>query len=66
MPDKNLIDNDYTLTEGGAWFTVEGFAVRIHTTAEGLIVDIYQDGKEYNAPISSAYAHNSELEAEDV
>jgi hypothetical protein len=64
MNKTELNDTDYTLTEGAAWFTVEGFAVRIHTTAEGLIVDIYQDGKEYNAPIASAYAHTHELEAD--
>lgn len=66
MPNKNLTDNDYTLTEGRAWFTVRGFAVRIHTTDEGLIVDIYQNGKEDSAPIARTYAHNSDLEAEDV
>jgi hypothetical protein len=57
-----LIDDDYTLTEGRAWFTVSGFAVRINTTAEGVTVDIYADGREYNAPITSAAAHFDELE----
>jgi hypothetical protein len=59
-----LIDGDYTLTEGRAWFTVSGFAVRINTTAEGLIVDIYQNGKEYNAPITTAAVGFDELEAD--
>lgn len=57
-----LIDGDYTLTEGGAWFTVGGFAVRIRTTAEGLTVDIYQDGQEDGQPISSAHAQLMEAD----
>ena len=62
MTDQALTDNDYKLTDGAAWFTVSVFAVRINTTAEGVTVDIYADGKEYNAPITSAAAHFDELE----
>ncbi len=55
MADKELDDDDYVLTDQKAWFTVKGFAVRIHATDEGVAVDIYQDGKEMNGHISSAY-----------
>lgn len=55
MENKELEDGDYVLTEGRGWFTVKGFSVRIHATDEGVAVDIYQDGKEMNGHISSAY-----------
>lgn len=64
MADKELDDDDYVLTDQKAWFTVKGFAVRIHATDEGVAVDIYADGKETEGTISSAYALDSELKVE--
>ena len=63
---SNLLpDGDYTLTEGGAWVALKGFAVRIQATDEGVVVDIYTDGKEMNSPIASTYAFDTELDLED-
>jgi hypothetical protein len=55
MENKELEDGDYVLTDQAGWFTVKGFSVRIHATDEGVAVDIYEDGKENEGPISSAY-----------
>ena len=65
MADKELDDDDYVLTEQKAWFTVKGFAIRIHATDEGVAVDIYADGKETDGTISSAYALDNELDVEE-
>jgi hypothetical protein len=58
----NLKDDDYTLEEGAAWFTVKGFAIRILSTDEGVVVDIWKDGGEMDSPIASTYAHDSDIE----
>jgi hypothetical protein len=60
MP-KNLTDGDYTLSEGAGWFTVKGFAVRIQSTDEGVVVDVYKDGAEMEEVITSTYAFDNEL-----
>lgn len=64
--DPKLPDGDYILTEGGAWFTVGQFAVRIRThdcgkAIDGVMVDIYKDGAEMERPIDSAQALVSDL-----
>jgi hypothetical protein len=55
-----LKDADYALTEGAAWFTVKGFAIRILSTEEGVAVDIYESGNEWE-PIASTFAHDSDI-----
>ena len=57
----NLKDDDYTLEEGAAWFTVKGFAIRILSTDEGVVVDIWKDGGEMDSPIASTYAFDQEI-----
>ena len=57
----NLKDDDYTLEEGAAWFTVKGFAIRIRSTDDGVVVDIYKDGEEMDSPIASTYAHDEDI-----
>jgi hypothetical protein len=56
----NLKDDDYTLTEGAAWFTVKSFSIRILSTDEGVVVDIYNEGEEMELPIASTYAFDNE------
>jgi hypothetical protein len=56
----NLKDDDYTLEEGAAWFTVKGFSIRILSTDEGVVVDIYELGNEWE-PLASTYAHDSDI-----
>jgi hypothetical protein len=58
---NELKDGDYLLIEGAGWFTVKGFSVRVHMTDEGVIVDIYGQGKEMDSPIASTYAFEHEL-----
>lgn len=60
-------DGDYELTDGCAWLSAKGFAIRIHTTDEGVVVDIYKEvgtDQVYDAPIASAYAFDSELDVD--
>jgi len=66
---KTLNDDDYQLVEGGAWFDVKGFAIRIHATDEGVVADIFDakllaDGHSADAALmSSTYAFDAELES---
>ena len=60
--DINSIDGDYTLVDGSAWFTVNKFSVRIHSTDEGIITDIFAVGKENENVIASTYAFDHECE----
>lgn len=59
---KHLPCDDYVLTKDGAWFTINGFAVRIFATHQGLAVDVYADGREYNDALQSLFVFNAELE----
>jgi len=59
-------DGDYVLTEGAAWLDTKGFAIRVHSTDEGIIVDIYdaevaKTGDFDAALITSTFAYNHEL-----
>jgi hypothetical protein len=55
-------DGDYVLTEGGAWFTVGGFSIRLHKTDEGVAVDIYKLGAENDPPLGATWVLDSDLE----
>jgi hypothetical protein len=59
----NLIYGDYKIVEGSAWFEVKNFAIKIHQTDEGVVVDIFQNGLEDQDPVASTYAFDNELEA---
>ena len=59
MPE--ITDAVYLLAEGAGWFEVKDFAVRIHSTDEGVAVDIYKNGSEDEDSIASCYAFDSEL-----
>ena len=59
--DTQLVDGDYVLAEGAAWFTVKGFSIRIHSTDEGVVVDVYKAMEEMNDPVASTYAFDFEV-----
>lgn len=59
-----LKDGDYKLLEGAGWFEVKGFAIRICATDEGVVVDICQNGKEYNEALASCCALDNDLETD--
>ena len=63
--DKPIGDGDYELTDGKAWLSAKGFSIRIHTTDEGIVVDIYKKGNEDAASIASTYAFDNELLDDD-
>ena len=61
--DKRLKDDDYVLADGRAWFTVKDhFSVRITTTDEGMICDVYVTGHEAgdDGLLGSTYVFDSE------
>lgn len=60
--EQKLTDGDYVLVDGAAWVEVNGFAIRVHATDEGVVVDIYKSGAEMDEPLASTYAFTSELE----
>lgn len=66
----HLNDDDYVLDEGAGWFDVKGFAVRIHATDEGVVVDVF-DSKALGAgvgmgePLASTWAHDNDLMSDD-
>jgi len=60
-----LKDGDYTLEEGAAWIETAPFSIRIQKTPEGVVVDIYQTGKEMETSIASAYAFTGDLDTHE-
>jgi hypothetical protein len=60
MKPPLLQDADYILSEGAAWLESDPFSVRIHRTDEGIVVDIYANGKEDGDSLASAYAYTEE------
>jgi hypothetical protein len=64
----NLVDNDYKLTDGAAWFDVKDFAIRIHSTDEGVVVDVFDaallKADIFCGPVASTYAFDSDLGSE--
>ncbi len=65
---EKLAYGDYELTEGSGWFDVKGFTVYIHSTDEGVIVDVF-DAKELregdiDAVVASCYAFDTDLAVE--
>lgn len=59
---NELVDGDYLLADDAAWFTVKDFSVRIQSTDEGVVVDIYKLYCEDDDPIASAYASDDEID----
>ena len=62
MSNNELVDGDYFLADDAAWFTVKDFSVRIQGTEEGVVVKIYELGRENDDPIASTYALDNECE----
>lgn len=60
-----LADDDYELVEGAAWFDLNGFAIRLHATDEGVVVDIFDsqalNHEPFVEPLASTYAFSHEL-----
>jgi hypothetical protein len=65
MSDGNLLDGEYVLTDGAAWFRVKNFSIRIQSTDEGVVVDLYPYLQEMEEPVASCWAFDSEVEPED-
>lgn len=58
---ERIRDGDYVLAEGAAWLEVKNFAIRVCSTDEGVVVDVYKNGEEMNDVIASAYAFDQEV-----
>lgn len=63
MTATGIIDDDYVLEEGAAWLEVKGFAIRIHSTDEGVVVDIFKKDEgieDLGEPLATTYAYDHE------
>ena len=64
-----LLDADYVLTEGAGWFDVKGFAIRIQSTDEGVVVDVFAkrllETEPFCEPLASTYAFDAEAGPEE-
>ncbi|HNG03372.1 MAG TPA: hypothetical protein PLQ71_15905 [Nitrospira sp.] len=61
----NLHDEDmYVLTDGSAWIDVKKFAIRIHSTDEGVVVDVFDaaalEEDPFCEPLGSTYAFDAD------
>ena len=70
MSQINLSDDDtYVLADGSAWFDVKKFAIRIHSTDEGVVVDVFSaaalEEDQFCDPLGSTYAFDEECEPDD-
>lgn len=63
--ENTIKDASFELAEGAAWFAVKNFSIRIHSTHEGVIVDVWAKGREGEDLIATTYAFDSEAEAMD-
>ncbi len=53
MPEIQLSDKDYTLTDGKAWFSVGAYSIRINTTNSGSVtVKAWLIGEEDGDPLA--------------
>lgn len=59
---KPLQEGDYLLTHAGAWFTLKGFSIRLVGTDEGVVVNIYANGRELEYALATTQAFDSEIE----
>lgn len=48
---------DHELVADYAWVHSGMFAIYIHRSDEGIVVDVFADGFEMNDPIASTYAY---------
>jgi hypothetical protein len=55
--NKSVSDHtDYILKGRRAWLDVENLTVRVLKTDEGVVVDIWPLGEEFEEPIATTYA----------
>lgn len=56
-------DGDHELSEGRTWIKVGPYAVLLVKTDEGIVVDVYQDGREMDETVTSCWALDADLDA---
>ena len=66
----NLYDEDmHVLADGSAWIDVKKFAVRIHATDEGVVVDVFDAAALEEDPfcetLGSTYAFDADCADEE-
>lgn len=57
----DIPEGDHKLINNSAWIEVKGFAIRIASTDEGVVVDIYESGSELNDALASTYVFDAEI-----
>lgn len=56
-------DDDYVLEENAAWIETRGFAVRIRATDDGLSIEVFKSGAEYEPIDAPVFVPMSALES---
>ena len=57
-----MISDVERASDNSIWLTVKGFSVRVLSTAEGVLVNIWPIGKEDGESIASTYVFDNEIE----
>ena len=59
----NIPDGDHILTDGAAWLEIGRFAIRIRktTAGDGVGVEVYESGKEFNEPVDQCWVFESDI-----
>jgi len=53
---RELVDDAYVLIDGSAWFTVKNFAIHVCEFKEGVFVEIFKNGEEFDEPLNCVIA----------
>jgi hypothetical protein len=56
-----LEDRDYDLVDGGAWFSLSGFSIRIYQREDGVFVKIYAKGHEAENCLVTCHVTENDL-----
>jgi hypothetical protein len=62
--DTQLTAGDYVLVDDNMWVQVKGFAIYIHKTDEGVVVDIFDNNFVLTGTLGSTNAFDNELALE--
>jgi hypothetical protein len=65
LKQKSTHEYDLDPTAESVWISVKGFSVYICPTDEGIVVDIFEKGKEDRESIAGTWAHDNDLTGEE-
>ena len=57
---SKLVDDNYTLIDGSAWFTVKNFAIHVCEFKEGVSVEVFKKGEILDELLNCVVAFDGE------